>query len=207
MKKIILISLITIAGISTSFSQSIWTLSMEPATPLGDMRNFIERSSLRGLSGSVSWFVKENVTLGVSIPWTGFYQKDDRATWHFDGGAVTATAWKEFYILPLYVNAKYHFLTEEDSRFLPYAGLSVGAVFIEQSAQVGTYEFKHKNWKAAMAPELGTLIPMGIEKTWGLNVMLRYQMAFYNENDISLLQFLNYSIGVYWKIYPHGERY
>jgi outer membrane protein len=180
---------------------------MEPATPLGDMRNFIEKSTLRGLSGSTNWFLNDHITVGATFQWTSFYQKEDRETWMFDGGAVTATAWKEFYLIPIYANAKYHFTNELDSRLLPYAGLNLGVAYIEQLATVGTYEFENKVWKFALAPEVGTLIPMGIEKSWGLNLMLRYQMAFYNENDINLLNFLNYSVGVYWKVFKRGERY
>jgi len=196
-----------LAGFGTAFTQSIWTLSFEPATPMGDMRNFIEKSTLRGLNGSASWFVSEKITVGMSIQWTGFYQKDERATWEFDGGAVTATAWKEFYILPLYANAKYHFLDEYESRLLPFVGLNVGVAYIDQTAQVGTYEFREQSWKFAFAPEVGTRIPMGIERSWGFNLMVRYQMAIYNENNVDMLQFLNYSFGVYWKLYPRGERY
>jgi len=169
------------------------------------MKDFIGKTSFRGLSASANWFLGKKITLGATVQWTGFYEKLDRATLEVDGGAITSTVWKEFYILPLYVNAKYHFL--EEGMFLPYAGLSAGVSYIEQLAQAGTYEFTEINWRFGLAPEVGTLIPMGIEKTWGFNVMLRYQMAFYNEFDINLLQYLNYSFGVYWKLYPRGERY
>jgi len=207
MKKTILISLIVLASLGTAFSQSIWTLSMEPSTPLGDMRNFIEKSTYRGFSASASWFVSERITVGLNIQWTGFYQKDERYTWTFDGAAITATAWKEFYMWPLYANARYYFLDEDEARLLPYAGLNMGVAYIDQNAKVGTYEFQDKSWKFALAPEVGTRLPMGLERSWGFNFLIRYQMAFYNKNDIDLLQFLNYSIGVYWKIYPRGERY
>lgn len=205
MKKTIIISFILLASFGTAFSQTIFTLSYEPATPLGEMRDFIGKTSFRGLSASGNWFLGKKITLGATIQWTGFYEKVDRETFEIEGSAITSTVWKEFYILPLYVNAKYHFL--EEGMFLPYAGLSAGASYIEQLAQVGTFEFTEIHWRFGLAPEVGTLIPMGIEKSWGLNVMLRYQMAFYNEFDINLLQYLNYSFGVYWKLYPRGERY
>jgi hypothetical protein len=207
MKKIILISLITLAGIGTAFSQTIWTLSYEPATPIGDMRNFIETSTLRGLSGSGSWFVTEKITVGLDIQWTEFYEKEDRFTWHIDGAAVTANAWKEFYIWSFYANSKYYFLDEDEHKILPYAGLGVGVSYIDQNAQIGAYEFKETSWKFAVAPEFGARIPMGIERSWGLNLKLRYQIAIYDKYDINPLQYLNYSFGVYWKLYPRGERY
>lgn len=204
MKKYIIISLFLSFAMGISYGQSVWTLSYEPATPLGDMTDFISKSSLRGLSGSVEWFVNDKITAGFNIQWTGFYEKEDRATFEFDAGAVTATAWKEFYILPLYATAKYHFM--EEGRVRPYAGVSTGVAYVEQMAQVGTYEFTEKNWRYALAPEAGARIPMGMEKQWGFNLKLRYQMIFYNEYNIDLLQYLNYSFGIYWNLYPRGER-
>ncbi len=205
MKKTIIIALILLASFGTAFSQTIFTLGYEPATPIGEMKDFIGKTSFRGLSASANWFLGKKITLGATVQWTGFYEKLDRATFEAEGIAITSTVWKEFYILPIYVNTKYHFL--EEGMFLPYAGLSAGVSYIEQLAQAGTYKFSKINWHFGIAPEVGTLIPMGIEKTWGFNVMLRYQMAFYNEFDINLLQYLNYSFGVYWKLYPQGERY
>jgi len=101
------------------------------------------------------------------------------------------------------VNAKYHFV--EEGKLIPYAGLSLGTAYVEQSVQVGKYDFEEKSWRFSLAPEAGVRIPMGLEQSWGFNIMLRYQMQFYNENVVDLIQYLNYSLGVYWKITP--DRY
>ena len=207
MKKTIILALIVLATAGTAFSQTIISLSYEPATPMGDMRNYISTTSLRGLSGSADWYVTNRISVGGNVQWTGFYEKNERHTWYFDGGSVTANAWKEFYLISILANAKYYFNDDDGNMFAPYVGLGIGTMYIDQNAQVGKYEFKETSWKFAIAPEVGTRIPMGLEKTWGFNVKLRYQMAFYNKNDINLLNFLNYSFGVYWKIYPRGERY
>ncbi len=205
MKKTILVSLIVFASFSSLFSQTIISLSYEPATPIGDMTSFIENTSLGGFSASGSYFLNKKITLGFTAQWTSFYQKEERQTWQIEGGALTANAWKEFYIWNLYANAKYHFL--EDARVLPFIGLSLGTAMTQQNAQLGKYEFNETYWKFALAPEVGMMIPMGIERTWGFNVMARYQLNFYNENNIDLLQYINYSFGVYWMIYKRGERY
>ena len=208
MKKTIIISIILLSTIGISKAQTIWALSYEPATPIGDMTNFIGETTLRGLNGSANWFITNKISAGVSLQWTGFYEKNERETWEFDGGGVTATAWKEFYLWGLYANGKYQFKdVEEEGRFVPYIGLNLGTMYIDQNIQIGTYSEQSKSWKFALAPELGARIPMGIEQSWGFDVMLRYQMAFYNKYDISILQFINYSVGIYWKMWPRGERY
>jgi len=208
MKKTIIISLIFLASAGTAFSQTIWSLSYEPATPVGEMRDFISESTLVGLNFSAGWYINSRISVGGSIQWTEFYEKNERHTWYFDGGAVTANAWKEYYIWSFYANAKYHFKdVEEEGRFVPYVGMSIGTMYINQNAQVGTYEFKEKSWRFAFAPEVGARIPMGLEQSWGFNFLIRYQMSIYEKNDINILQFLNYSVGVYWKMWPRGERY
>lgn len=207
MKKIIILSLIILATTGTAFSQTIFSIAYEPSTPLGDMKNFISPTTLRGLSASADWYLNKRLTVGGTLQWTGFYEKDERYTWNFEDGAVTATAWKEFYLISILANVKYYFNDDDGSLFAPYVGLGVGTMYVDQNAQVGTYELDDKSWKFAIAPEVGTRLPLGLEKTWGLNFKIRYQMAFYNKNDINLLNFLNYSVGVYWKLYKRGERY
>lgn len=208
MKKILAILAIVFTLTSATYAQTIFSLSYEPSTPLGDMTNFIGATSLRGLSGSANWFITNKINAGLTIQWTGFYEKEERETWYFDGAAITANAWKEFYIWSMYANARYQFKdVEDEGNFVPYIGLNVGTMYVDQNAQVGTYELKEKKWSFAFAPEAGFRLPMGIEKQWGFNVLIRYQMALYDKHDISMLQFLNYSVGVYWKLWPRGERY
>jgi len=208
MKKILSILLIAFVLTGTSNAQTIFGLSYEPATPLGDMTNFIGKTSLRGLSGSANWFITSKFSAGLTVQWTGFYEKEERETWYFEGSAITANAWKEFYMWSFYANARYQFKdVRDEGNFVPYVGLGIGTMYIDQNAQVGTYIIDENSWRFALAPEVGARLPMGIEKSWGFNIMLRYQMAFYNKHDINLLQFLNYSVGVYWKLWPQGERY
>ena len=206
-RKTLILVLIVAAAAVNARTQTYFGISYEPSTPLGDMRDFTVNSSLRGLNGNASRYLNEHFSVGINVQWTGFYEKDERHTWKFEGGGLTATAWKEFYIIPLYANARYHFKTEEEARLLPYVGLNVGTAYVEQNLQISDYEYKFKYWKFAFAPEAGTLIPMGMEKSWGFDIKLRYQLFPYNENDIGLMHFLNYSFGVYWKIYPRGEDY
>ena len=206
-KKTIIILLLTFSAVTYSYSQTFFSLSYEPSTPLGDMRTYIEKSSLRGLNANASRYLNDHLSVGLNLQWTGFYQKEERHTWSFEGGAITATAWKEFYIIPIYANARYHLKTEEESALLPYIGFNLGVAYVEQLLQISDVEEQGKYWKFAFAPEIGTLIPMGMDKHWGLNIMLRYQAIAYNENDINLMHFLNYSLGVYWKIYKREEEF
>lgn len=205
MKKTIIFSLIILASLGTAFSQTFLTFSYEPATPMGDMTNFISRFSPRGFGASGDMFVTEKITVGFTAQWTGFFEEDKREMRDFESGAVTANAWKEFYIWNLYANAQYHFL--EDGAVLPFIGLSVGTAYTDQKVKLGTYDVDQSVWRFALSPHAGVHIPMGREHSWGFNVMARYQMNFYNQYDISMLQYINYSFGIYWKIYKRGQQY
>ena len=166
MKKTIIISIILLSSIGISKAQTSWALSYEPATPIGDMTNFIGQTTLRGLNGSANWFITNKISAGVSFQWTGFYEKNERETWTYDGGAVTATAWKEFYLWSLYANGKYQFKdVEEEGNFVPYIGLNIGTMYIDQNIQVGTYTEQSKSWKFALAPEVGARTPHAVKPT------------------------------------------
>ncbi|MBE9485502.1 MAG: hypothetical protein IMY74_11675, partial [Bacteroidetes bacterium] len=80
MKKTIILSLIILAAAGSGFSQSIYSLSYELATPMGDMRNFISKTSFRGLSFSADWYLNSRITVGGTAEWNGFYEKDERHT-------------------------------------------------------------------------------------------------------------------------------
>lgn len=205
MKKTIILSLIVLASFGTAFSQSILSFGYEPASPIGDMTQFVDKFSLRGLSAALNVHVTKKITVGFTTQWTGFFDDPPRHSEDFTGGAITAGAWKEFYIWNLFANAKYFFV--EKGAVIPYAGLSVGTAYTDQRLKVGTYEVNDHKWRFTMAPEVGMLLPMGMDKTWGFNLKARYQVNFWNRNDINLIQYINYSFGIYWKIYKRGAQY
>ena len=78
----------------------------------------------------------------------------------------------------------------------PFIGTSVGIIYTEQELQFGANRISENSWKFGVAPEAGFYIPFGIQSSLGLMAGLKYNLVFYNSDDISQLSYINYNIGL-----------
>ncbi len=193
MKKIYITFLIALFGISSGFSQAFWTVNYDIGVPLGDFSDFISKASFRGFSVNGNAYLTDNVTLGGTFHWSGYYEHFDRTTYPLDDGAVTSEVWKKMYFAPITFNARY--IIKPPGAVQPYVGLGMGAYFVEQSTQAGRYITNPKNWKFGLSPDAGVYIPFGISD-WGLNIKATYNAIFYNVADINTLSYLYFSVGI-----------
>ena len=151
------------------------------------------KSSFRGFSVNGNGYLTDNITLGGTFHWSGYYEHLNRDTYPVENGDLTSEIWKKVYFAPLTFNARYMIKPEGPIR--PYVGLGMGAYHVEQSIQAGSYQKTHKNWKFGLAPDAGVFIPFGVND-WGLNIKATYNAIFYNVADINTLQNLSFSIGL-----------
>jgi outer membrane protein len=194
MRKAIIIIVLAVFSGTAGFAQNIWTINYDIGIPMGEMGDFISKTSWRGFSINGQSYISDKITLGGTFQWSAFYEKYPRNTYELPDGAVTSTVWSKMYVMPLLVNARYNFKPE--GTFRPYVGLGTGAYYIEQETQVGLYVDSPKNWRFGLAPELGLYYPFGMSDL-ALHVKVAYNHVFYNVDPIgSNLGFLDISIGL-----------
>ena len=193
MKKIYITILIAVFGVSAGFSQGFWTVSYDMGIPVGDFSDFISKTSFRGFSINGNAYFTDNVTLGGTFHWSGFYEHFNRDTYELEDGALTSEIWKKMYFTTFLFNAKYMFKPE--GTIQPYIGIGMGPYYIEESTQAGSYISTPKNWKFGLAPDLGIYVPLGMSD-WGLNVKATYNSIFYNVGDMNTLSYLYFSVGI-----------
>ena len=56
--------------------------------PLGDMKNYIDKTSWRGFGIEGRWLVRPNITLGLSWHWNTFYETTSEIIEITNGGLV-----------------------------------------------------------------------------------------------------------------------
>ncbi len=194
MKKSIIILALAVFSGTAAFAQNIWTVNYEVGIPLGEMSNYISKTSWRGFSVNGNTYITDKITLGGTFQWSAFNEKYPRDTYELPDGAVTSTVWAKMYVMPLLVNARYNFKPE--GTFRPYVGLGTGAYYIEQETQVGLYVDAPKNWRYGLTPELGLYYPIGMSDL-ALHARVAYNHVFYNVDPVgSSLGFLDISIGL-----------
>jgi opacity protein-like surface antigen len=195
MKKIYIALFIILFGASSGFSQAFWTVSYDIGLPVGEFADFIPKASFRGFSINGNGYLTDNITLGGTFHWSGYYEHLDRDTYQLEDGALTSEIWKKTYFSVFTFNARYMFKPE--GSISPYVGLGMGPYHVEQSTQAGAYISTSKNWKFGLTPDAGVFLPFG-GSDWGLNVRATYNAVFYNLNDINTLSYFHFSVGVGW---------
>ena len=194
MKRILIIALFGLFS-SSMFAQneSLWSFTYNMSFPMGDTKDYISKASFRGIALDGRWFVDNNVTVGGSLGWNVFYEKTNKATLIVDNLTLTGTQFKYINAVPMYFNAAYYL--NEGSYVRPYFAANIGTIFTAQRTDMGLYSLYDKEWKFAVAPEVGVTI-----QTYNsLNVMFNVRYNYGLETKyINPLSYLGVNIGILW---------
>ena len=203
MKKIcIIIFAITYLGVFSQEDDYInapdgfFSLNFNPSFPTGTLKENINESSFRGFMFEGKKFINKNFALGGSLSWTGFYELKDRATYYFDGGAITGNVANYYYNFPILVNASYYFLPENVIK--PYVGFNAGTVYSKLEKYVGTIALSDISWQFHVAPELGVFIPFGKDALAGVQIAGKYNYITYQKYKYNGIQYFQLSVGLAW---------
>ncbi|WP_422358544.1 hypothetical protein [Reichenbachiella sp.] len=188
MKKYILIALVIGLINSTASAQmSVFKIDWNVGIPMGDMSDFIEDESYRGVRiGGRAW-IYDNFSVGGEGGWQVFNDKWT-GTQNVDGNVdVSGTQFRYMNIYPLMANM--HFYLGEDGGVRPYIGTNAGVTFINTRTEIGLWAVSETSTHFSIAPEIGTFIPVGVAGA-GLNIGGRYDMAFKtNKLDMNVQAF------------------
>jgi hypothetical protein len=224
MKKIFIIFLLITASVSVSISQDmaidyetdlgdltlaprepvaltnaflqrgLFTINYNLSFPLGDFNDFTSTIGYRGWDLELYGVINDNLAVGGSIGWRAFYEKLDRATYTFEGGALTSEVYNYFYSIPIKAVAHYYFLP--DAFVQPFAGLSTGIAYNEKRREIGFYYVESRLWNYIVSPEVGVLIPFGEMAEWGARIVGRYNFMTFSDNSVDNIQFIDLSFGL-----------
>jgi len=210
MRKILIIIIFTITSYSL-FAQNNNTdkgyisLGWSPAWGLGHFGDFVSDGSYRGFFLNGKGFISENIALGGSFGWSGFYDVKDRATLNFDevnsinaDGAVTGNLTNYYYNIPILVDVSYY--PTINSFIKPYVSFGVGTVYSRLESYIGLVGVYNETWQFQMAPELGTFIPFGKDANIGAHIAARYNYITFQDYRFSGISYFQLNIGISWKL-------
>lgn len=194
MKRLLIAGILFISlGARAQEGEMIWAFYYQPASPSGDLQQYISEFSARGWGFEGRMMMTEDVSLGGYIGYNGFYQEIPRGLYDVGTTTINAKTWRYTYTLPILINAHYYI---GEGMVRPYLGAGTGIYYIEQELQFGTNRLTDKNWKFGVAPEAGFYIPFGIQSSVGLMIGVKYHFVFYNVQNIDNLSYLNYNLGL-----------
>ena len=194
MKRIVLILGLFLFGVGTAFSQeSMWSFNYTPASPIGDLQEYTNATSLRGWAIDGRRFMTDNVSLGGYIGYNGFFEERPRQLYDIDNTTINAITYRYLYVVPVLINSHYYI---GEGWIRPYAGLGLGIYYVEQELQFNTFRIQEKNWRFGLAPEVGVLIPFGVGATTGVMLGAKFNQVSYNVQGIDNLNYINYNLGI-----------
>jgi len=156
MKKIFIIAIFSVLGMSVFAQSSITALSYSIGFGTGDMHDYISKTSFRGFTIDYRKLVQTNVGVGVDIGWNVFYEEKPYDTYEYKDITYSAKQWRYSNHWPVLVAADYYMNPGE--QISAFGGLGVGTMYTLQNTDMGAYTFEKDAWHFALRPEIGVLI-------------------------------------------------
>lgn len=196
MKKIFFVLLVTcIIGITQLNAQeNFFSMQYSVGFGTGDMGEFIEKTSWRGISFEFRNFVSPNVGLGIESGMNTFYENKDYAT--YTDGTISLSGIQYRYIntIPILAAADYYF--QPGQKVNPFLGLGIGTIYNRRDLDMGLYTVEEEAWQFALRPELGVLVNV----SEGLDLMLaaKYYAGF-KSGDMEAQNYFTINFGFNFK--------
>ena len=199
MKKLIsVIMLAILTGTITSVAQQgevRMTISLSGASPLGDFKNLVNKTSFRGGDVSILYGINDRLGLGVNIGFQDFYQKFPRAVYKLsDGSDISAVLTNSVQTIPLIATMRYNL--KPGGYLQPFFTAGAGAAIVMNSQFVGEYPNEDDKFSFALKPGAGIFIPFRKEGEVGVNLGVSYTFISYKQNDLSNLSYLGFTVGI-----------
>lgn len=193
MKRQLLILAVSLFASYSAFSQTNFALNYTVGIPTGETKDFIGKTSFRGVSLDFSYFMDYQFEIGFSTGWQIFYEDYGYQT--EVQGTQTLTSTRKNYInsIPLYATGTYFFTKKQDLR--PYFTLGAGTIYNQIDENIGFYTFSNSGWQFGLRPELG--IRKKVNYGFGVTASARYNYGF-ETKDIPELSYYTVALGLIW---------
>jgi outer membrane protein W len=190
MKYIILSAITLLCGINL-YSQGSFIMSYPISFPMGNLHDYISKTSWRGINLEFLKHAKPGVAVGLETGWNVFYERVDKQPYKDGTTTITGVTYRYTNAVPILVESKWY-PTKETKTTNPYVGLGVGTLFVSRSTDFGLYRITTDSWQFCVRPEAGVLF--SIEP--GLKAMLgaKYYPGF-NTDKLDGQGFLSINVG------------
>lgn len=197
--KIVLITIIALSlgaiKVSAQRGEVRMTASIAGATPLGDFKDVVDKTSLRGMDVNILYGINDKLSAGLNIGFQDFYQKFPRAVYKLaDGSDISAVLTNSIQTIPLLATARYNFMPE--ARVQPYASAGAGGAIVLNRQYIGEYPNETNKFSFAAKPAVGVYIPFRKQGEVGINLAVNYNYIAYKQDDISNLSYIGFTIGI-----------
>ncbi len=169
------------------------TPSYSIAVPVGNFKNLVEETSVRGWNAEIMYGINEQTSVGLSGGFQDFYQRYPRTVMHSEGSALSAVVTNSIQVIPIMLKTK-HFLSTGNIQ--PFASLAAGGNIIQYQKYYGQFVDATTKFGFVAQPEIGAFVPLGKMKRIGFNVAGAYNFMPFQFNDANGLNNIGLKAGL-----------
>lgn len=193
MKKILLITLFTAFAFGASFAQSNTALTYSIGFPTGDLSDFVQKTSWRGIGFDYRKMIQPNIGIGFNLGWNVFYEEMDRATYTNGNESLTGKQYRYSNHFPMQVTGAY-FLRPGETKS-PFVGLGLGTMYTVRNTDMNLYTYEQEAWNFLMTPEVG--FQFMADDATAIHISAKYNYGFKAGNELDGAQsFISLNIGI-----------
>ncbi|MBQ2132947.1 MAG: outer membrane beta-barrel protein [Bacteroidales bacterium] len=183
MKRILLILAICLSSAGIASAQSygndmkqIYSINWQINVPVGSSTDFVSNTTCEGININWAYFVTGNLAVGLDVGYTNYHQKFSQRVYRpNENTAINAAQYRYTQTFPIKAQVKYFFTP--NNMVKAYAGLGMGAMSAGQHIVIQDFDAWDNNWGFLLSPEIGVLIPFGMENNWGANITAGYNWS------------------------------
>jgi len=157
----------------------------------GDLGDYVSKASFRGASFEYQKRINDNVSAGIELAWSTFYERMDYGTYNHENISLSGIQYRYSNNFPMLVTAEYNI--SPDALLQPFVNFGLGTMYTERTTQMGTWMVQDKVWHFAIKPEAGIFYEVSYNTT--LELSAKYYMGFAAEN-LETQAYIGLSVGI-----------
>ena len=191
-----------LAIVSEGSAQGYFSFGYGPSIPMGESKDYIDRTSWRSFSLEGGVFVTRNLSVGAAFSWYGSYKSYPWQTYENVNGTnitVTGLQWRYGNLYPLVAVVKYY-IPLKNERFRPFAGAGLGPYFMNRRLDLSVLSFSENSTQFGFYPEIGFSFWFPLDFALSLDARYNYTVK---SNDVPAQSNVAVNFGLIWKIANH----
>lgn len=184
MKKLVIITFLSLCTAGLLQAQSITSVTYSVGFPSGDLKDFITKTSWRGINFDFQKMVQPNIGVGFSMGWNVFYEDLAYDTYTVDNISLSGKQWRYSNHIPLLISSSYYLKPGEQLN--PFVGLGVGTIYSIRNTDMNLYTIEEEAWNFALQPSIGVLIQAS--DVTSFHVSMKYNYGFQAGSELQNAQ-------------------
>lgn len=166
--------LVFVCSVSMVNGQSNTYLTYSMGFGMGDLGDFVSKTSFRGANLDYRKMVQPSVGVGFNLGWNVFYEEKSYDTYEYKNQSLSGKQFRYSNHIPMMVNADYYLNPGE--KMSPFLGLGTGVMYSRRNTDMNLYTLEEEAWNFSLQPEIGLQFNNSISSA--TTIMLKYNYGF-----------------------------